>query len=486
MLLIVCASQIADAQTSYDDFKKQANERFQTFRTSARQDYESFRKKANDDYILLLNRTWQRLEEIKSHQEDEDKTPTPPLPYDNKPIENKSNPIKNIVEPEPIVPQPQPIEPIKESPKYDEWLSFSFFGTELRVRLDKTHCFNIGSISEKNIASAWANLSTDKYNNVIADCLNLRKSNRLCDWAYLLMLKELAESFAGKNTNEATLLMAYIYCQSGYKMRLGYNKNRLYMLYACQHKIYNKSYFSYDNTWFYPFEYDNNDSLYISSASFPNERALSLLVAEVPILGSTNSERRHLASKNQNITTSIPTIVNSNLIDFYNTYPTSEINQDFMTRWALYAKAPLSQSARESLYPALRNLTDNVSQFEAVNRILNFVQTAFEYEYDNAVWGGDRAFFAEETLFYPYCDCEDRSILFSILVRDLINLEVALVYYPGHLAAAVHFTSEVNGDYFTLNGKKFTICDPTYINAPVGATMPQYADCSDLSVILLE
>lgn len=114
------------------------------------------------------------------------------------------------------------------------------------------------------------------------------------------------------------------------------------------------------------------------------------------------------------------------------------------------------------------------SQYEAVSRLLNFVQTAFVYEYDDKVWGCDRAFFADETLYYPYCDCEDRSILFSRLVRDLLGLKVVLIYYPGHLATAVCFTENVNGDYISMNGKRYTICDPTYIGAPIGATMPKW------------
>ena len=117
--------------------------------------------------------------------------------------------------------------------------------------------------------------------------------------------------------------------------------------------------------------------------------------------------------------------------------------------------------------------------------LLNFVQTAFVYEYDDKVWGDDRAFFAEETLYYPYADCEDRSILFSRLVRDLLGLKVVLVYYPGHLATAVHFTDHVTGDYIQLNGQRFTVCDPTYIGAPVGATMPSM-DNGEAKVILLE
>ena len=116
--------------------------------------------------------------------------------------------------------------------------------------------------------------------------------------------------------------------------------------------------------------------------------------------------------------------------------------------------------------------------------LLYWVQTAFVYEYDDKVWGHDRAFFAEESLYYPYCDCEDRSILYSRLVRDLLGLNVILVFYPGHLATAVEFNTPVEGDYILLNGKHFTACDPTYIGAPPGATMPDM-DNQTAKVILL-
>lgn len=118
-------------------------------------------------------------------------------------------------------------------------------------------------------------------------------------------------------------------------------------------------------------------------------------------------------------------------------------------------------------------------------RLLNFVQTAFVYEYDDKVWGGDRAFFAEEMLYNPYCDCEDRSVLFSRLVRDLLGLDVILVYYPGHLATAVCFAEDVSGDYIMLSGRRFVVCDPTYIGAGVGRTMPDMNNRS-ANVILLD
>ena len=133
----------------------------------------------------------------------------------------------------------------------------------------------------------------------------------------------------------------------------------------------------------------------------------------------------------------------------------------------------------------LKSKIEGLGQLEATNILLNWVQTAFVYEYDDKVWGHDRAFFAEETLFYPYCDCEDRSILFTRLVRDLLGLKTVLVFYPGHLASAVCFTDSVSGDYISLNEQRYVITDPTYIGAPVGMTMPDM-DNTQASVILLE
>lgn len=32
---------------------------------------------------------------------------------------------------------------------------------------------------------------------------------------------------------------------------------------------------------------------------------------------------------------------------------------------------------------------------------------------------------------------------------------------------------DIRGDYLLRDGKKYTVCDPTYIVAPIGATMPR-------------
>jgi len=36
--------------------------------------------------------------------------------------------------------------------------------------------------------------------------------------------------------------------------------------------------------------------------------------------------------------------------------------------------------------------------------------------------------------------------------------------------------NRVKGDAWMLNGKAYTVADPTYINADLGMTMPQFKD----------
>ena len=52
------------------------------------------------------------------------------------------------------------------------------------------------------------------------------------------MIHALAQKAFGES-NEATLLTAYLYCQSGYQMRLARSGERVVLLFASNHAIYN-------------------------------------------------------------------------------------------------------------------------------------------------------------------------------------------------------------------------------------------------------
>lgn len=156
---------------------------------------------------------------------------------------------------------------------------------------------------------------------------------------------------------------------------------------------------------------------------------------------------------------------NRNLVEYFATYP--------CTDFAIYATAPLDKQMLESFKHQLHPRLAGKSQREAVNYLLHFVQNAFRYKTDTDQFGYEKWNFAEETLVSAYCDCDDRAVFFAQLVRNLLDMEVVLVHYPGvHLATAVYFDEEVQGTYVTTDGRKFMVCDPTYINANIGMAMP--------------
>lgn len=465
-----------------------ANADFEDFRSEIHKDFDNFRSEIMRDYIEFIRNPWKDMKSIPPIPKPQPE-PVPPVILPDEGIDNvpvRSNPIDFdvVIKPEPIAPQPQPIEPIIENDnKNERIINLIFFGTPCNVRYFQNEKYHIGNLSEEDVADALSILSTTQYDNLIIDCLKTREELTLCDWAYLLFIQKVAHAACGEDTNEASLLEAYILLQSGYKLRFGYTGDKLYVLYASKHCMFDKPSYFIDNDNYYGID-NLPPRMMVSQAAYPNEHSISLLISQQPLFSRDMSIKRTVTSKmNPSIRAEFQT--NKNLIDFYATYPSSYYDDNYMTQWSQYANTPLAEELKSSLYETLRRELIGLSEIDKVTRILNWVQTGFVYEYDDKVWGRDRTFFAEETLYYPYCDCEDRSVLLTRLVRDLLNLECLLIYYPGHLATAVNFSTPVAGDYIQLQGRKYVVCDPTYIGAPIGKTMPGM-DNSKAGVILLD
>lgn len=480
VIILICLFSMNKMYAQTDRFRKM----YENFKKEARADYNDFRQKANVSYAKFVKRAWEQFHALPAIPKPKDETVPPVFLTDedkDKPIESSPVQIDDVVTPPTPEPQPVPIAPIKEQPMADRNVEFTYCGTACSIRFTNDGDFRLDGTDNEALAKAWVELSNGKYDNMLSDCLDLRAKLHLCDWAYLNMLMTFAEKYAGKG-NLAIMLAAFAYCQSGYKMRIGRADGRLFLLFASKHVIYEMPYYEINGEKYYPLNCDVNQ-MEVCGASLPNEKPLSLYIPQRQLLSINKMPERTLtAERYEDMVFKIS--INKNIIDFYNTYPTSEVDDNVMTRWAIYANTLIEKNVAENLYPKMKERISGLSQQAAVNKILNWVQTAFVYEYDDKVWGGDRAFFPEETLYYPYCDCEDRSILFTRLVRDLLGLKCILVYYPGHLAAAVCFTDSVSGDYIMLDGDRFTICDPTYIGAPVGLTMPDM-DNQRAKVILL-
>ena len=356
--------------------------------------------------------------------------------------------------------------PVPERPGQPSF-AFEFYGTPCTVSLDAGHHFTLRNIDENEVADAWTRLSSDAYLTIVAECLAWRDRLRLCDWGYMRLVECMATAFfSDSERNEARLLQMYILTQSGYKVRIARTDDRLVLLLPSEDDIYEMPFLTVDGHRYYVADPTvRQQSFHVFDREFPKERFFSLQITTEPLLAIRPSEPRRFASERYPDVSAIVK-TNRNLIDFYDEYP--------RIGWDLYSRCSLSAWAKEQLYPVLRRCIAGKSKSEAANMLIDFVQTAFEYKTDEEQFGYERPLFADETLYYPYSDCEDRAILYSILVRDLLGLDVVLLHYPNHLATAVSFGEEIAGDYLMLDDRKYLVCDPTYIGAHIGNAMPQF------------
>jgi hypothetical protein len=508
-----------------EDFFSNNDPGFAAERQKMYENYNKFRKEALKNYSDYVRKAWKDYKANPAIEAPKDEMIKPQMAPDSeertaswfikifgkekkkdtkktkpksKPAERKPEVLKveTVIKAEPVIPQPEPQIPAEPRvEKANNYMTFSVFGTDCKVRIGDNCRYKLPNASTAAVADAIENVFPgQQFENLLYDCLQERKRHDFSDWAYYQMLLALTQQFYG-DCNEAVLAQAFLYSQSGYKMRLAHTSQKLYMLAATRHFIFNKQFYVLGGENYFLLSDNKVDQLGICEASFPKESSLSLQITASQEFGDNPTMERTITSRyNEDFSFTISS--NKNYIDFFETYPSSTVNNNFMSRWAMYANTPLEKGVKDQLYPPMKAKLKGLSQQEAVQQLLWWMHgtvdtegkiknaNCFLYNYDDNVWGVDRAFFGEETLFYPYCDCEDRSILLSHLVRDLLGLDVVLVYYPGHLAMAVNFTEPVKGDYVMLDGRKFIVCDPTFIGGRVGDTMTGMENESVTAILL--
>ncbi len=349
-----------------------------------------------------------------------------------------------------------------------------YFNRELRLPHNESMSVPVGdTISPDVIAHYWRRLCESDYQGIVDSAEGLRRSLDLNDWGYCKLLYDVAQKIDHDQTNEAYLLTWFMLVKSGYQARVGYRGDRVYLLISTGNELFGIPYFFFHNTKekYYVLllshaEKEPQGAIYSYMNDYPGElHKLSFDFTALPRLGDAVG-RREINFQYCGKKYSFLADYNEGLIEFYRYYPNTDL--------CVYFHSQLSNQARTSLLPALDSAIHAMKQRNAVDFLLHFVQDATGYETDQKQFGYDKSFFPEESLYYHYSDCEDRAIFFSYLVSHLVGLKVIGLKYPGHLSAAVEFTTNVSGDYVIYNSHKYIICDPTYFGSVVGQSMPRY------------
>lgn len=479
------------AAQSFEELREQMRGEFASHQDQMRKQYREARERMNKEFAEALGKPWQPLNVVKPEDKKTILPDYPPVYVDDVLSEGTETVISDehvFFDESSVLPQPQPAVPVFFEEATDQISLFvDYFNSPCAVHFNPSQKVLLADSSEQSVKQMWNELSGVEYDNLLADCIAIRDELSLCDWGYLL-LTEAVSKVVYDNEEEAdsrVALQAFLMNQTGYKIRLGRDESdKLHLFVASVDKLIGRLYWYKDESYYYAADDSGIDLVYFSGVQFPYEKELRMRMDNAMTLGGERSPARMLQSlMHKEVKADVS--VDMNLMSFFGNYPIPYIGSDTSTAWYYYANTPISQSVKDMLYPDLEASIAGKTKLEAVQILLNFVQTAFEYKTDQEMWGDERYFFPEETLYYEYCDCEDRSILFSRIVRDLLGLDVLLVHYPNHLATAVNIPEECTGDKLIYNGDKYVICDPTILTgSSVGRTMKD-CDNSTADIIVL-
>jgi hypothetical protein len=305
----------------------------------------------------------------------------------------------------------------------------------------------------------------------------LQNRYSLNDWALFSLIKSLTDNVYDDNhINEKIFTQCFLLCQLQYKARVGHIEDNLVLLLPFAQEIYQKSYISDKGVDYYIFSYQNIASYQEDVSTFSKDFSASDKVIDLSIkkpmsIGGQTSYKSVKLNKWQSIIGSdSPIFINEPSVLVSLEYPQTDLS--------LYYSSVVNNVTSKSVIQSIKIyfIKNKMDKLGALSFLLDLVQNGFDYKTDMEMFGRSKSLFVEESLYYGANNCKDRVVLFSWLIKNTINWNVIWLGYQGHISCAVEIPEDVNGDFIMHNGKKYVICDPTYIGAPIGEAMPKYKD----------
>ncbi len=342
-------------------------------------------------------------------------------------------------------------------------IQFSFLGKTYTIKTQKMPGEFPNSQNNADNFSGTIQLLDTYCADIIPELSAIRNKLRLSDWHYYQLMRKVSQQLIPKEKN----YWGYTYCKWFFLARTGFRPvlctidNKLLLYVKSYSTIYNipiklidtKQYVCmnyHDYNYDIPIEREapmliqssfvekGNDFDYtiLIMPDFPEEKYISKSI-EFEYKGEKEKYQIKVCPETK---------------DYFINYPVTDYRFQF--------NIPLSKLTYQSLIPSLKTKLKGRSVSEGVEYIMFLVRNAFAYETDSSLYGREKRFSPEETLASELSDCEDHAGLFFALVREVYDLPMIVLSYPGHINVAVKLKKN-KGKTLTHNGMAYTICEPT-------------------------
>ena len=380
-------------------------------------------------------------------------------------------PKEAVVKPAPkpdVKPQPEPLpcKPAETKPEGNKGIgTFVFYGRRISVSADpKLKSYNGSRFGQKEIADFWKVMSATDYTPTVTSLMDEKDAMGLNDWGYYLMVSKFSKTLYSDD-DRSMLLTWFLLVRSGLDVRVGYNDGGVVLLLPTMTSIYDMSYVVMEGNKYYVINNSKGGGVKTCPGSYSDGRPLDFTQSKPLLLGGRSAVRR-LSFKFKGVEYSMDFNYDPDVIEYYKALPQAQFE--------VFFGASPSEPLKQSIVNNLKPIVANMDKPTAMNFLLQFVQLSFDYKTDPQQFGYEKYFYADELFFYPYCDCEDRSVLFSYLAHTLMGYDVVGTEFPEHMATAVALDYQTEGVKYRVGTQTYTVADPTFINATVGQCMSKY------------
>lgn len=344
---------------------------------------------------------------------------------------------------------------------------FRFYGQQISISYDKLLTLTkIGAFTEDSISVFWDSFARSNSNQLVDQLMDYRDLLGLGDWGYFLLVKATSSHIFADSFLNADLLTWALMIRSGFDVRIAFNQNSTSVLFPSENTIFSKQFVVIGKKRFYLDREMKSQLLVTCQNPFPDNTGMIDLnfSKSLNFAGTLIIRKFSVQWGNKNYAFSMR--YNPGIIRFYKDYP--------QTDSYVYFGAPVSSTLKEDIMGQLYPVLSKMDRAEAGAFLQQFVQKYFAYSSKNQLDENYSSRFAEEVIASKSGDDRGKAVLFSWLVRILLRLPVVGVQFPGYFSTAVCYDAPLDGNYYYLNREKYYLTDPTFLNAPMGVTMPEF------------
>lgn len=346
-------------------------------------------------------------------------------------------------------------------------LNFKFFGNNISVTYDKLLSLPVDlPLTKEIVTDYWKKFVVANSNHLVNQLNVIQNRLGLNDWGFFLLVKACANAIYPNDEPGETLLAWALMIRSGFCIKIGFNQLGSSLLYTTSTEIFGVHSVRIDGCVYY---IDKPIYSFPITSHIPNHPGANGSIQmnfKQSLNFSGEIQNKKIVFRWDKKTFDFNLKFNPEEIRFLESYP--------QTDPVIYFNAPFSLLSGESLAKQFKPILAAMRKEEGAAFLQQFVQKVFTYRPFNDLYGYDRFMFPEELLFKEESNDKGKALLYSWMITNLMNQKAALLEYPGFFSVAIKLDQPMDGDNYDVNGRKYTIADPTFENAPIGLVMKDF------------